>query len=160
LSFTHVDASAIRRINKEREMVKVLSNGANNQRLEDSTGRHIGWINGHMIGFRGFNTEDDARDAAVAARGALDAALERQYTGWPHYEVDVSQVRTMHDGASEWFYDGTAPFARLLRPQRRAYDTSFGIELALPTYASEGAAITVAQSVAMAIMAYREPVSA
>ena len=62
----------------------------------------------------------------------------------------------MHDGAYEWFYDGTAPVARLLRPQRRAYDYSFGIELVLPSFASEGVAIAAAHSLARAIEPYRD----
>ncbi|MEO7082696.1 MAG: hypothetical protein ABI442_03060 [Gemmatimonadaceae bacterium] len=137
-------------------MLKVLSDGDDKYRLEDSAGTQIGWINGHTIGFRGFVTESDAREAAVAGRRALDSALHREYTGWPRYEPAFDQLRTVHDGAYEWFYDGTAPIVRLLRPQRRAYDCSFGIELILPSYASEGVAITAAQSVVSAIEPYRD----
>jgi hypothetical protein len=137
-------------------MFKVLSHGDNKHRLEDSAGEHVGWVHGHAIGFRGFVTQDDARDAAIAARKALDAALERQYLGWPRREPILDRVRTVHDGAYEWFTDGTAPIARLLRPQRRAYDSSYGIELVLPSFASEGVAITVACSVASAIAPYRD----
>ena len=137
-------------------MLKILSEGDNKHRVEDSTGTQIGWINGRTIGFRGFDTEDDAREAAVAAWRTLDSALRRQYAGWPRYEPKLDQLRRIHDGAYEWFYDGTAPIARLLRPQRRAYDRSFGIELVLPSYASEGVAIAAAHSVAKAIVPYRD----
>jgi hypothetical protein len=137
-------------------MLTVLSDGDNKHRLEDSSGVQIGWIRGHAIGFRGFATENDARDAAIVARQALDSALRREYNGWPRQEAAVDKVRMVHDGAYEWFYDGRAAFARLLRPQRRAYDSSFGIELILPSYTSEGAAIAVAHSVASAVAAYRD----
>ena len=48
--------------------------------------------------------------------------------GTSRRSIEFGQCTT----ALEWFYDGTAPIARLLRPQRRAYDGSFGIELVLP----------------------------
>jgi hypothetical protein len=132
-------------------MLKVLSDGDDKHRLEDSGGAAIGWINGRTIGFRGFATVSDAREAAVAAWRGLDRALRNQYPGWPRYEPKLDRLRTTHDGAYEWFFDGTAAIARLLRPQRRAYDTSFGIELVLPSYASEGVAIAAAHSMATAI---------
>jgi hypothetical protein len=137
-------------------MLKILSDGDNKHRVEDSAGTQIGWINGRTIGFRGFDTEDDAREATIAAWRALGSALRQQYAGWPRYEPKLDQLRRIHDGAYEWFYDGTAPIARLLRPQRRAYDRSFGIELVLPSYASEGVAIAAAHSVAKAIVPYRD----
>jgi hypothetical protein len=138
-------------------MLKILNDdGDNKHRIEDAAGTPIGWITGRTIGFRGFVTEDDARDATVAAWRALDRALRQQFAGWPRYEPNLDQLRTMHDGAYEWFYDGTAPIARLLRPQRRAYDYSFGIELVLPSYASEGVAIAAAHSVATAVAPYRD----
>jgi hypothetical protein len=137
-------------------MLKILSDGDNKHRVEDSAGTQIGWINGRTIGFRGFATEADAREATIAAWRAFEGALRQQYAGWPNYQPDLDQLRTMHDGAYEWFYDGTAPIARLLRPQPRAYDHSFGIELVLPSYASEGVAIAAAQSVARAIEPYRD----
>jgi hypothetical protein len=137
-------------------MLKFLSDGDNKHRVENSAGTQIGWINGRTIGFRGFATEDDARDATRAAWRALDKALRRQYAGWPRYEPKLDQLTLVRDGAYEWFYDGTAPIARLLRPQRRAYDRSFGIELVLPSYASEGVAIVSAHGVATAIAPFRE----
>jgi hypothetical protein len=137
-------------------MLKILSDGDDRHRVEDSAGAQIGWITGRTIGFRGFVTEDDAREATIAAWRALDKALRQHFAGWPRYEPKLDRLRTMHDGAYEWFYDGTAPVARLLRPQRRAYDYSFGIELVLPSFASEGVAIAAAHSVAMAIEPYRD----
>ena len=136
-------------------MLKILSDGDNKHRIEDGAGVRFGWIDGRTIGLRGFANEAIARDAAVAAWRALDAALRQQYPGWPRYAPAFEQLRTVHDGAYEWFYDGTTAIARLLRPQRRAYDTSYGIEFVLPSYASEGVAIMVAHNVASAVTSYR-----
>jgi hypothetical protein len=136
-------------------MLKILSDGDNKHRLEDGTGVNVGWINGRAIGFRGFATEAVAREAAIVGWRALDTSLRQQYPGWPRYQPDYSQMRTVHDGTSEWFYDGTTEIARLLRPQRRAFDHSYGIGLLLPSYASEGVAITAAHSVAKAVMPHR-----
>jgi hypothetical protein len=139
-------------------MLKILSDGDNRHRLEDSTGTAIGWIRGRTIGIRGFPTELAARDATIAAWRALQSALRLQYPGWLAYEANMERLRAVHDGVHEWFHDGTTPIARLLRPRPRAYDDTLGIELVLPSYASEGVAITVAQSVARAAAPFREPV--
>jgi len=132
-------------------MLRVLSDGDDRYRLENDDDVQIGWINGRAIGFRGFATEADARRGAVAAWQALDLVLRRQYPGWPSYAPVLDEVKLVHDGAYEWFADGTSPIARLVRPQRRAYDLTFGIELVLPSYASEGVAITAAHAVGAAL---------
>jgi len=140
-------------------MLRVLSDGDDRYRLENEDDVQIGWINGRAIGFRGFLTEADAKSGAVAAWQALDLVLRRQYPGWPSYTPAFDQVHLMHDGAYEWFADGTSPIARLIRPQRRAYDLTYGIELVLPSYASEGVAITAAHAVGAALASATTPVT-
>ena len=137
-------------------MLRVLSDGDDRYRLENDDDVQIGWINGRAIGFRGFATEADAMAGAVVAWRALDLALRRQYPGWPSYTPALDALRLIHDGAYEWFVDGTSPIARLVRPQRRAYDLTFGIELVLPSYASEGVAITAAHAVGAALASAAE----
>lgn len=140
-------------------MLRVLSDGDDRYRLENEDDVQIGWINGRAIGFRGFATEGDAKEGAVAAWQALDLVLRRQYPGWPSYTPALDELQLVHDGAYEWFADGTSPIARLVRPQRRAYDTTFGIELVLPSYASEGVAITAAHAVGAALATPTTPLA-
>jgi hypothetical protein len=137
-------------------MLKILNDGDDKHQIEDSSGTKIGWISGRSIGFRGFATETDAREGSVAAWRALHRVLRQHCAGGPRHEPAFDRLRTVHDGAYEWFYDGTAPIARLLRPQRRAYDGSFGVELVLPSCASQGVAIAAARSMAFATAPYRE----
>ena len=137
-------------------MLRILSDGDDRYRLENDSNRHVGWINGRAIGFRGFATESAARDAAVVAWRALQLVLRRQYPGWPSYQPSLESLQLVHDGAYEWFADDTSPVARLIRPQRRAWDVSFGIELVLPSYASEGVAIAAAHAIGGAL-AQAEP---
>ncbi|HET9685382.1 MAG TPA: hypothetical protein VFP15_14850 [Gemmatimonadaceae bacterium] len=132
-------------------MLRVLSDGDNRYRLENDSNLHVGWINGRAIGFRGFATEAEAMIGASTAWRALHGVLRRQYPGWPNYQPSFGTLRLVHDGAYEWFADGTSPIARLIRPQRRAYDLTFGIELVLPSYASEGVAIAAAHAVGGAL---------
>jgi hypothetical protein len=138
-------------------MLRVLSDGDNRYRLENDNEVQIGWINGRAIGFRGFASEADAKEGALVAWRALDLVLRRQYPGWPSYTPALDELHLVHDGAYEWFADGTAPIARLVRPQRRAYDLTFGIELVLPSYASEGVAITAAHAVGAALASAAAP---
>lgn len=137
-------------------MLTVLSDGDGKYRLEDHDGTTAGWISGRAIGFRGFPGEEAARDAAIAGWRALDATLRQQFAGWKEYEPVVERLRTVHDGAYEWFYDGSSAIARLLRPQRRAYDSSFGIQFVLPSYATDATMIAAALNVAPVIVPFRD----
>jgi hypothetical protein len=137
-------------------MLKFLSHGDDKYDIEDSSGEKIGRISGRSIGFRGFATETDAREGAVAAWRALDRVLRQYCAECSRHQPALDRVRTVHDGAYEWFYDGAAPIARVLRPQRRAYDGSFGVELVLPSSASHGVVVEAARSIATATAPYRE----
>jgi len=137
-------------------MLTVLSDGDGKYRLEDSTGTLVSWINGRAIGLRGFATESAARDAAIAGWRTLGETLRQEFAGWPEYVPALDRLRTVHDGAYEWFYDGTTAIARLLRPQRRAFDSSFGIQFVLPSYATDGTVISAAHSVAFTLAPYRD----
>ena len=141
-------------------MLRILSDGDDRYRLENEADMQIGWIAGRAIGFRGFLTEEEAKEGAIAAWRGLDLVLRRQYPGWPSYTPALDELRLVHDGAYEWIADGTSPIARLIRPSRRAYDLSFGIELVLPSYASEGVAITAAHAVGAALAARADALAA
>jgi hypothetical protein len=136
-------------------MLRVFSEGDDLYRLEDATGAHVGTIRNRTIGFRGFASERVAREAAVAGWRAMTDALRREYPSWPRYELALDRLTTTHDGAYDWFYDGTMAIARLLRPRRVDREHSFGIELLLPSYASEGVAITAAHGMARAVAQFR-----
>jgi hypothetical protein len=136
-------------------MFRVFSEGDDLYRLEDAAGAHVGTIRNRTIGFRGFATERHARDAAISAWHAMTDALRREYPSWPRYELVLDRLTTTHDGAYEWFYDGTMAIARLLRPRRSGPEDTFGIELLLPSYASEGVAITAAHGMARAVAPHR-----
>jgi hypothetical protein len=137
-------------------MLRVFSEGDELFRLEDGAGTHVGTIRGRTIGFSGFDTEGDARDAAISAWRSMTDALRREYPSWPRYELVLDRITTTHDGAYEWFYDGTMAIARLLRPRRGDREPSFGIELVLPSYASEAMAITAAHGMVRAVAPHRQ----
>jgi hypothetical protein len=136
-------------------MLRVFSEGDDVFRLENEAGTHIGTIRGRAISFRGFPSETSARDAAVAAWRAMNDALRREYPSWPHYELVPERLGTTHDGAYEWFYDGTKAIARLMRPAQVGRERGFAVELVLPSYASEGVAITASHGMSRAVAPYR-----
>ena len=139
-------------------MLRVFSEGDDLFRLEDGAGTRVGIIRGRTIGFSGFETEGDAREAAVSAWRAMTDALRREYPSWPRYELALDRLTTTHDGAYEWYYDGTMAIARLLRPARGDREHSYGIELVLPSYASEAVAITASHGMVRAVAPYRDEV--
>ena len=134
-------------------MLRVMEMGEGIHRIEAPDGAVVGWIRGRTVAFRGFADVDAAIDAAGPASAALEKVLRRQYPGWPHYEVAREKLRLVHDGAYEWVSDGSAPIARLIRP-REDRDEDYGLEFALPSYASEGVAISAAQSLWLALSAH------
>lgn len=123
-------------------MLNVMAIGDGSHRIEGADGSTVGWIRGRTIRFNGPETVDAAMEIAVPAHRALAAVLRRQYPGWPHYEPAVDRLRILHDGAYEWISDGTAPIARVLRSSGAG--APIGLEFALPSYASEGVAISAA----------------
>ena len=136
-------------------MFTVLSDGDGKYRLEDGAGTQVSWISGRAIGFRGFATEAAAREAALDGWAALETTLRREYGGWMHYEPRRERLRTVHDGAYEWLYDGTMAIARLLRPLPLDKHETFGIQFVLPSYASEGTGISAAHVIASAVAPHR-----
>ena len=139
-------------------MLTVLSDGDGKYRLEDAAGRLESSINGRAITHRGFRTERAARDAAIAGWQALGEALRQAFAGWLEYTPVTDRLRVVHDGAYEWFYDGTTAIARLLRPQR-GDDGTLGIQFLLPSYATDGIVISAAHKTTFAVAPYREPVA-
>ena len=133
-------------------MYNIIGDGEGRYRIMLGDEVTVGWLTSEVVGFRGMKTEAGAREAAVAAWRALDGVLANQYAGWPRREPRFDQMRIVHDTGFEWFHDGTIAIARLLRPHRRAFNGTFGIELMLPTYATEGVGVAAAQSVAMALV--------
>jgi hypothetical protein len=136
-------------------MLRVLADGDDTHRLEDADGTPVGWIRGRVIGLRGLADEDQAMAVAIAAWRALDAALRRQFSGWPRYEPRLDRLRIVHDGVHAWISDGTASLARLTRPgDAHPHASSFAIEFELPSFASEGIVITAAQLMGNAFRAH------
>jgi hypothetical protein len=127
-------------------MFRVLADSDGTHRLEDADGTPVGWIRGRRIGLHGLEDEPQALAVAVAAWRALDAALRRQFAGWPRYAPEFDRLRIMHDGVHEWISDGATALARLIRlPGVDARADSFAVEFELPSFASEGIAVTAAQ---------------
>jgi hypothetical protein len=137
-------------------MLRFLGDGDGKYRLVNVGDQEVGWIRGRVIGFRGFDTEEDAVASAVAGAEALGAYLEQQ-TGRRHLPEPSGPLRLVHDGAHEWVSDGRIPVARLNRPPTSAVgtsagDASFAIEFVLPMAATEATAIHAAGRVHAAIV--------
>jgi hypothetical protein len=135
-------------------MFTVIADGDGRYRLEDARGAQVGWIRGRAIGFQGMRSEAAAISAVGAAWNPLQASLRRQYAGRPRDEAALDRLRLAHDGAYEWVTDGRVPLARLHRPAADRAAATFAVELVLPSYTSEGAAIAVAQFVGSALSAH------
>ena len=135
-------------------MFNIIGDGEGKYRIMLGDDVAVGWLSDRAVGFRGMTTEAVAREAAIVAWQAMDAVLANHYSGWPRREPRFDHMRLTHDGAYEWFHEGAMPIARLLRPHRRAFNATFGIELVLPSYATEGVGVTVAQAVAMAMIPF------
>ena len=138
-------------------MIKVFADGENTHRLEDSSGQAIGWIRGRVIGFRGVRSEEEATVAVVAAHGPLETSLRQHFPGWPSHTPSLARTRIVMDGAYEWIADGSHPLARLHRPGQESDRGLFALEFVLPSYASEGVAMSVAQVLGNALRPFLVP---
>jgi hypothetical protein len=110
-------------------MVMIMEDGVNCHRLEDADGKQVGSIRNGTIRLRGLNSRADAIVGAMIVWEALDAALAREFAGWPRHRPILGRLRVVHDGAYDWIADGSKPLARLLRmPMDRASDDTLAIE--------------------------------
>jgi hypothetical protein len=137
-------------------MVRFLADGENGHRLERADGVHIGSIRGRAIRLLGLRSEEEAIEASVVIWRALDAALERQFPGWPRHDPLADEIRLAHDGAYEWITDGERPLARLLPPRSASSGANFALEFVMPSFASEGAMIAVAGTMVRALDEFRQ----
>jgi hypothetical protein len=135
-------------------MIRVLGDSDGRHRLEDESGRDVGWIRGLAIGLRGLDDERHAMAAVRATWPVLVAALRRHYFGFPAHDIGRAALRLVHDGAYEWVSDRQRPLARLHRPREGESDGAVAIEFVLPSYANEGVVISVAQVIATALQSF------
>lgn len=116
----------------------------------------IGWIHGRTLGFRGFISEGDARDAVVELFRALDRALHVQHPGWAwRQSVELELKVVDHDGDA-WVVHRDTRVARVLRPHRRAFDASLGIEIEVPASIADGQLLQAAIAAARAAAPFRD----
>lgn len=110
----------------------IVSDGRGGYRL-DRDGWEIGWVQGSAIGFRGFESSVEARQAAGAAYDALRVWLARQRrTGLIAAARGALRART--DGAVTWLTLGDISIGRIVEPQERDPFGAggYGFELHLP----------------------------
>jgi hypothetical protein len=109
----------------------IVSDGRGGYRL-DRDGWEIGWVQGSAIGFRGFESAVEARQAAGAACDALRVWLRRQRrTG---LIAARGALRTRRDGAVTWLTLGGMSIGRIVERQERDQFGAggYGFELYLP----------------------------
>ena len=132
-------------------MLKIIADGSDSHRIEDESGRALGWIDSFGVGFRGFDSEAEAIAATPDAWQALEVMLRREYAGWRRTSPVAERLRLVRAGDVEWIGDGHALFARLHRPKDDGSLTSFALEFALPSFVTEGTSIAAAHAVATAL---------
>ena len=132
-------------------MLKIIADGSDSHRVEDASGRPIGWIDSFGVGFRGFESEAQAIAAVPNAWQALEGMLRREYAGWRRTAPVTERLRIVRAGEIEWIGDGHALFARLHRPSDDGALSSFALEFALPSFVSQGTSIAAAHAVATAL---------
>jgi hypothetical protein len=137
-------------------MIRLLSTPDDAYRIADDGDTTIGWLRGRVVRIEGFPDVDAAIAAVVRTYPALNAALRNHYPGWPPRAPRADELSIQHDGAYEWIAQGSHPLARLIRFADRDV---CALEFVLPSYATEGVALTVAQVVGSAVHASPEGVA-
>ncbi len=113
----------------------------------DRDGQQIGWVEGRAIGFRGFESAKDARQAASAAYGVLRdwLARQRRMDLLPGSRKTVLDTRR-EDGMT-WLTLGDVAIGRIVEPHERdpLGDGGYGFELDVPPVIQPVNAISAAQ---------------
>lgn len=134
----------------------VVNEGDGKYRLEERTGAATGWINGHTVGLKGFQSVADALRAAPMLHQTLDAVLRQQHPEWRRHDVRYDALQLVHDGAYEWIAAGNLPLARVYRraPGALPNDT-VSVELVLPSSATEATILSAALAIVDCFRIYR-----
>ncbi len=113
---------------------------------------HVGWIEDRAIGFRGFESADEAGRAAGAAYDALRTWLARQHRTEP-MPGRRRALRARRDGRLTRLTLGSVPVGRIIEPTGDApvQDAHYGFELLLPPGLGPVAAIGAAQVIDTAL---------
>jgi hypothetical protein len=113
-------------------------------------GRRVGWVEGDVIGFRGFASDAEAAHAAWVAYRVLAQRLAREERRRP-IPVDTERLTIERRGEADVVVAAGKPSATLVRPAAgsRTGADSFGFEIRLPPPTHE------ARMRSMANLAYR-----
>jgi len=127
-------------------MLRIITDGEDEHRIESADGTPVGWIRGRVVGFSGFADEAQAVRAATAAWWSLDGSLRRQFPGRAQQAPVSERVHVLDEDTCAWVADGDRRLARLYR---RGHGDGAGggpvtIEFDLPSYASAGIVIAAA----------------
>lgn len=138
-------------------MVMIVASGDDGYRLEGEDGATVGSLRRGIIRLGRFEDEAALLEAAPVLWRALEGALRMHFAGWPRYAPAPGTLGLAHDGAYEWVSDGKVPLARLVRVDAGTAGAHLALEYVLPSFASEGVAITVAQALARALESHLAP---
>ena len=93
------------------ERLIAVNEGDGKYRLESTRGAAAGWIRGHTVGLKGFESVADALRAAPMLHQTLDAVLRQHHREWRRHNVRYDALQLVHDGAYEWIAAGNRPLA-------------------------------------------------
>ncbi len=133
--------------------LSVIADGRGGFRL-DREGQQIGWVEGRAIGFRGFESAKDARQAASAAYGALRDWLARQRRMDLVPRSRKTVLNTRREDGLTWLTLGGVPIGRIVEPHERdplRESGGYGFELDLPPVLRPVNAISAAQVIDAAL---------
>lgn len=134
--------------------LRIFGDDASGFALHDAHDTPIGWIRGRTLGFRLFNTLNDAKEGARVAYDAAASWTARVGVTRPFTPIGDGDLTLIHDGAYEWFASDLTPVARLLRPRADVIldGGRYGIELIIPQGIGAVAAMGGAQVIHSALV--------
>jgi len=132
--------------------LSIIADGRGGFRL-DRDGQQIGWVEGRAIGFRGFESAKDARQAASAAYGALRDWLTRQRRLDLVPRARKTALSTRREDGMTWLTLGGVAIGRIVEPHERdpLGDGGHGFELDVPSVLRPVNAISAAQVIDAAL---------
>ena len=132
--------------------LSIIADGRGGFRL-DRDGQQIGWVEGRAIGFRGFESAKDARQAASAAYGALRDWLTRQRRLDLVPRARKTALSTRREDGMTWLTLGGVAIGRIVEPHERdpLGDGGYGFELDVPPVLQPVNAISAAQVIDAAL---------